>query len=243
MDTDFNITPEEQEEFERYLMDRMPAGERSAFLGRLDREPDLRERFNGFQRMFRAIEEDGLRADMEKFHSQMELERPQPVVHRPRFRPWRIAAAVAALVALGLVFFDRKSPDQKRYDAFYSPDPGLPTVMGSSDNFTFYDAMVDYKQGHYDRAIEKWEHIAQTKHDNDTLNYFLGSAHLAEGEAQESIPYFDKVLETPHDAFRNEAYYYRGLAYLKLGDRPKAILSLEQSRDERSPALLENLKE
>src|SRR5690606_36367030 len=103
----------------------------------------------------------------------------------------KIAATLAILVSVGIWALLQKSPGEKLYRQYFTPDPGLPTVMGNTDNFTFNEAMVYYKQGDYGAAIAQWEGLLPQKRDNDTLNYFLGAAHLAHGNVPEAIPFLE----------------------------------------------------
>src|SRR5690606_1433977 len=175
-----------QELFERFLMDGMEEKERSEFLESLKGDPELERRFEEFKSAFRTVEEVGLRNSMEQYHSRVGGHKGERLRIR-RIAFYRIAASVAVLVALGLWFFLQKSPNEKLYRQYFIADPGLPSVMGSGDNYIFQEAMVDYKRGNYDAAIAKWESLLPLERENDTLNYFLGSAHLAQGNAHRAI--------------------------------------------------------
>ena len=113
---------------------------------------------------------------------------------------------------------------------YFSPDPGLPTVMGNNDNYPFYEAMVDYKEGNYDVAIKKWRGLLVSKPNNDTLNYFLGVAHLANDDSKSAIPYLEKI-DVSESFFGKDAKHYLGLAHLKSGDIEKAKALLEKDSE------------
>lgn len=151
------ISEETQEQFERFLLDRMDTVERSGFLETLKNDPVLNERFMEFQDMFRAVEESGLRESLGTFHSQMETKEEGPIGVGSRFFKYRLVAGIALLLSLGAWFLFQKSPSERLYREYFVADPGLPTVMGTSKNYAFYEAMVDYKQGKYKTAIDKWE--------------------------------------------------------------------------------------
>ena len=123
-------------------------------------------------------------------------------------------------------FFNRLSPNEKLYNEFFTPDPGLPTVMGENGDYSFYEAMVDYKHGDYNEAIKKWERQLFQKPKNDTLNYFLGSAHLANGNSKKAIDYLEDVADDKKSIFYNDANTYMGLALLKTGQIPEAKKSV-----------------
>ena len=160
-----------------------------------------------------------------------------------RFHGYQIAAGIAILLSLSIWFFNKPSPNEKLFQTHYSPDPGLPTVMGSSDNYRFYEAMVDYKQGNYDVAIKKWEEQLLAKPGNDTLSYFLGSAHLANGNHKKAMEYFNTTLNSKESVFSNDAHYYLALVQLQNDNMEEAIKNLNRASTERSKALLKKIKE
>ncbi len=241
-DNDKYISQELQETFERYLLDQMDDRERSRFLKNLEQDPNLMHQFEEFKALFHTVEELALQEHLDSYHSEMETSIEKTTGDRT-FPFYKIAAVVTVMVALGLWILYQKDPNEKLYQEYFTADPGLPTVMGNSGNYAFYEAMVDYKQGHYKTAITKWEQQWAEKKDNDTLNYFLGSAYLADGESTKAIPYFDRVLGSKQTSFKNEAAFYQGLAHIKNGDPQAALKSLEKAQDEKSRELIKKLKD
>ncbi len=234
------ISQEQVEEFERFLLGHMSASKEVEFHQKLDKNEVLKERFNEFKELFVTAEEDGLRNVLESFHEGFN---EKVKLNRTNFNRYRIAASVAVLVAVGIWFFNRQSHNEKLYYEYFSPDPGLPTVMGEIDNYPFYEAMVDYKRGEYDIAIEKWEKLKSIKPDNDTLNYFLGNAHLANGNTAEAIDFFKNTLKSQTSPFHKEARYYMALGLLKKNNVPEAIKHLEMVSDNRSKGLITKIQE
>ena len=113
--------------------------------------------------------------------------------------------------------------------------------MSSSNNFPFYDAMVNYKQGEYAIAISKWEKIEQKSPDNDTINYFLGVAYLAHQNVEKAVPYLSKTINNSNSVFLEDAYFYLGLAYLKSDKKEKAKQAFQKSKSEKSQEILKRL--
>lgn len=239
------ISQEQQEIFERYLLGQMNKEEKDTFISKLEQDGSLTQQFQEFKMLFRTVEEDGLRQKLEELHNI--VERPQGEQIKPprisRIKILRIAASLAVLITLGGFWFvNRKSPTERLFDTYFLPDPGLPTVMGPNSDYSFYEAMVDYKQGNYDIAIDKWEKLLIEKPKNDTLNYFLGAAYLANGEHQKSIPLLMKITQKDSASFSKEALYYLGLVNLKENQKDDAIQNFEASKDNRSKILLSKLK-
>ena len=238
-------TLEEQDLFERYLLDGMDAQERTDFESQLQSDSNLNTKFLEFKGLFRTIEEEGLRSKLNHFHKQLEDDAQVRSLHTMSYRFFfRIAAAIALLIALGGIwYFYIPNANERLFNAYFTPDPGLPTVMGNSDNYDFYEAMVDYKQGNYKTALQKWENLLPQKSDNDTINYFLGTAYLANDEPSKAIPYFDRVLGSAQPSFQSEAAYYKGLAHLKNNEVEEALKSLERTSDEKGRELAKKLKD
>lgn len=230
----------EQDLFEAYLMGKMDAGAEAQFLQDLEVNPELKQRFEEFKTLFLVISEDALRKKLEEFHAAVD---PSDSTSG-RFSFYRIAAGVALLFALGIGFWlvTRPSPNEKLFNTYYSPDPGLPTVMGTQANYAFYEAMVDYKQGAYTSAIAKWEVLFSAQTSNDTLVYFLGSAYLAQGNSEKAIEFLKRSLQSQRKGqLKDDAYYYLGLAYLKLGETEAALENLRKSGNPQSEKLAKNI--
>lgn len=234
------ISKERQELFEDYLLGQMTAERKKSFETNLVKDLDLQNEFDEFKALFQTVEEAGMRAKLKEFHQDMDKNGvPVRQLNPPRRKfNFRIAATVLLLLSVGgFWFFNRTDPYERLFKEYYTQDPGLPTVMGSNDNYEFYEAMVDYKQGHYDVAIEKWEKLLEKKPENDTLNYFLGSAYLANDNTQKSFPYLENVAGNDSSTFRDEALYYLGLGYLKIGRVADAAKILDRSTDARGRQL------
>ena len=158
---------EEQELFERFLMDEMSVKEKKSFEIKIAGDKNLKNSFEEFKSLFETVEEAGLRHKLKDFHNALENgEEPQVRLlntSKNRFR-YRIAASIIILIGLGSIWFlNNTNSNMKLYEEYYFQDPGLPTVMGSSDNYDFYEAMVDYKQENFEMAIEKWEKLLVSK--------------------------------------------------------------------------------
>ena len=101
--------------------------------------------------------------------------------------------------------------------------------------------MVSYKQGAYAEAIAQWEPLLNEKPKNDTLNYFVGVAHLANNNESEAITFLQWATEKENSQFLSDAYYYLGLSYLKKGNKENAIHFFKLSKHKKSTALLSEL--
>ncbi len=240
------ISEEQQELFEHFLMDEMSVAEQLSFKARLADNKNLQKSFDEFKSLFEIVEETGLRDKLKDFHNLLENREKTPAKQLNPSKKWfnyRIAASITILVTMGLWFFNRPNTNERLYDKYYTQDPGLPTVMGSTDNYDFYEAMVDYKQGHYKIAIGKWEKLLTQKPENDTLNYFLGVSHIANNQFERALEFLNKNKDNASSRFFDENNFYLGMTYLKMNQMNKAKTFLEKSEMPESKEVLKSLQE
>ena len=224
-----DISQEELERMERHILGRLNEEERRRFERELSADKGLKEKYRTVERMLAGLEEVGVRELMEKAHSEMPTQRFSKSVRK--FVPWTsiaVAASVVMVLLFGLLLWQNSQPEnEKLFAAYFEPDPGLVTAMSSESQYEFDRAMVDYKIGEYEEAISRWEKLIQTNPENDTLQYFLGTSHLALQQAGVAVPYLHEVMGDEGSAFKEDARWYLGLAYILSADyvRAKAILS------------------
>jgi len=213
-----NINQEEFEEIERYLLNTMDGEELVNFEKRLKDNKGLQQQVEEYSLLIKSVEGQSFLNKLDEFHTDINTDKRITEPSKKMFSStkYAIAASIALLISLGGYWVYNSSNSNKRlYTEYFKPDPGLPTVMGTTDNYEFYDAMVNYKRGDYKLAIEKWEELLKAKPQNDTLNYFLGVVHLANNNEKQSIEYLKKVVKDQNTSFKDDTYYYLGLAYLK----------------------------
>lgn len=239
-----NITPELLETIERYHNGSMAQEERIAFEEQLSKDADLKVVVEDIKITLLGIETQALKERMDEFHNEIPENRSvETSTPRVRFLSFaKIAIAAGIIIALGMFWLLNGSTNDRLYSKHFKPDPGLPTTMSSSDNFVFYDAMVNYKQGDYKTAISKWERLVKKSPSNDTINYFLGVAFLADKNAGEAVSYLNKTITNSESVFLEDAHYYLGLAYLKSDRTEDAIQEFQKSNSEKSQEILKDLK-
>lgn len=238
-----NITQELLETVERYYNDSMPIEERSSFEIKLKSDETFNSLVEDIKTLLLGIESQSLKEQLDEFHKDIPLtisKKTSPKVKVLQLIKYAVAAVI--VIALGSYWLFGKPSNEKLYAKYFTPDPGLPTTMSATDNFEFYDAMVNYKHSDYDIAIKKWTLLIDKKPHNDTLTYFLGVAHLANKNENKAINFLSEATESSESVFLNEAYYYLGLAYLKANKKEDAIKYLKLTRVEKSIELLDKLK-
>ncbi len=236
-----SISPEEQDLIDRYLANELTKEEGEAFEKRLSEDARWHTLVAETKVLALGIEEAALQEKLTTFHDTIATKKASVI---KMSWPARVAIAASLVLAFSTIIWLTQQPakNTKIVAAYFKPDPGLPTTMGVSDHYEFERAMVEYKTGNYTKAIESWERIRQHNPANDTLNYFIASALLANKEATKSIPFFDAVIKISNSAFLQEAYWYRGLAFLQQGNKEEAINSIKQSNHPRSEELLQKIE-
>lgn len=217
----------------------MPDQERENFEARLQNEPQFKLLVDDIKALILGIENQSLKEQLDTFHKDIPETTSESTTGFFSLR--KLAAAAVILFAISGFWWFNTPQHERLYSSYFSPDPGLPTTMSSDSNFEFYDAMVDYKQGNYNEAIKKWEVLKTKTPHNDTLNYFLGVAYLANKDETTAIPFLEKSLSDQSFSLSNDAYYYLALAHLKDGDIDLAKTYLKKSSLEKSEALLSEL--
>ena len=238
------ISQELLETVERYHDHNMPQSEREAFEERLQNDTEFKTLVDDIQSFLFGIEQQVLKEKLDGFHDEIPSTETQKKASKVRqFQFMKIAAAAVIVIAIGSFWFLSGSSNDRLYDDFFKPDPGLATTMSSSDNYDFYDAMVNYKQGDYKKAIDKWEVLHQKNPENDTLNYFLGVANLAEKNTDKAILFLKETAMQKESVFSDDANYYLGLAHIKIKDFEAAKRDLKRSSLEEARVVLSKIKD
>jgi len=239
----YDISPEEFEQIEQFLNNEMPSDQAAIFAERLQSDLILQQKLEEVKLLTLGVSEAVLKNKLESFHEAINTNSSKKngkVISIGK----RLLAAAAVLAIIGLSawwFFLRENKLEKIYSNYYKPDPGLITAMGPSDNYTFEKAMVDYKNGDYDKAIEAWSSLSKDQPRNDTLNYFLGAAYQANGKNKEAITLLEKATANKNNTFYKDACWYLGLAYLKEENTEKAREYIQLSGHPESINLLDAL--
>ncbi|MCB0445210.1 MAG: tetratricopeptide repeat protein [Gelidibacter sp.] len=244
MKTNSNISQELLETVERYHNNTMPANERKTFEAQLQNDTNFKAQVADIKTLLLGIETQALKEQLDSFHNELSktstIIKPKPNVRFLNFK--KVAVAAILILSLGAFWWFSSSTNSKLYANYFTPDPGLPTTMGTTDNYAFFDAMVNYKQGDYKTAISKWKKLELNDPKNDTINYFLGVAYLADKNTDKAITYLNKTVKVPESVFTKDAYFYLGLAFLKSEKTDKAKEAFQKSSSKKSEGILKALK-
>ncbi|MBL4662944.1 MAG: hypothetical protein JKY22_05185 [Flavobacteriaceae bacterium] len=253
MNTNNDISQEQLEQIDSYLQNSMPEDERTLFEHKLQTDENFKVLFEDIKKLILGIESASLKSSLDGFHNEMipvktiDLKSAsKKTTSKTKLSPftrikWYAAASIIVLLGLFLLKNDT-SPSEQLFAQHFLPDPGLPTTMGSEQNFAFYDAMVNYKQGDYSKAISKWQVLTEAGKKSDTLYYFLGVAHLANGNQNDAINYLQNLQDRERNSFQKETALYLGLAYLKADNVEDAKKYLTFSGTVSAQKILSDLK-
>ena len=246
MNRNLDISQEELEFLERFIFQQMTDEEKEAFTKKLATDLALQHKLETIKPLLVGIQEVELEKKLQEFHNDLLSSRKnqiQPPIKTFILKRWLIAASILLIIGLGsLLFLNQDTNEEKLFATYFQPEQGLISAMGTSDNYLFDHAMVDYKVGDYDAALKTWESILASKPENDTLNYFIGSAWLLKGKEETAIAYFKIVIADENSAFRNDALWYAGLALLKSNRKTEAVVFIEKAEHENKSLLLKELK-
>lgn len=228
------------ETVEQYYNNTLPNENRIIFEEKLQNDAEFKTQVEDLKMLFLGIESQSLKEQIDLFHEEIPQIKKTTKVRFLQFAKMGIAAAI--IIAIGLFWMHNNPTNEQIYANHFTPDPGLPTTMSTTANYTFCDGMVNYKQGNYKSAIAKWSALEQKSPDNDTLQYFLGVAYLAENNTKKAIPYLKTTVKNAKSLFFEDATFYLGLAYLKEDNVSEARKTLEKSTSEKNKIVLDALK-
>lgn len=94
----------------------------------------------------------------------------------------------------------------------------------SGSKNAFNEGLNYYKKGEYRAALAQFEKAIQ----HPEASFYAGSCMLSLENPHAAIRYFDTYIAGGNPKFKEAAWWYKGLAYLKTDDKKKAKSALEQ---------------
>ncbi|AFL81154.1 hypothetical protein Aeqsu_1671 [Aequorivita sublithincola DSM 14238] len=249
MKSQIDINPLEWDIIETYL-DQNEASDNATMLNeKLTQIPDVKKKIEHIKKVKEEIEDSIRQSKIKEFHSQVRVaERGTDVRKLParnlnsKILWYSIAAVMVGLIGI-FWMMQSNSTSEKIFAENFKPDIGLPLKMGATNNLEFYEGMLDYKQENYNEAIAKWEVLIKDNPENDTVNYFLGVANLALGNADKSLKFLQNETRFQQGIFKEDAAYYTALAKIKKGEFEEAKILLNKYPSDRNTKLLKLLQE
>ena len=236
------ISPEELEKIERFLTTEMNESEATAFSAELTQNDELQEKTEEVKLLLLGIKEASLENYL--FNTATDVrtitDKKKKNVFVLNVKTILVAASIALVVGLFTWFvFQNRGQNKQIYSQYYSPDPGLATVMSVVSDYDFEKAMVEYKNGEYDKALRAWNNLLKQKSKNDTLIYFIAAANQAKGNQDIAIENLQQIVLNKESAFYKDACWYLGLAYLKKGETAEAINYIKKSEYPKAEVIIQ----
>jgi tetratricopeptide (TPR) repeat protein len=206
------------ERIERFINNEMSAEEKEQFENDLKSNPELSKAYEDQREIQMVVELGALSESLDEIHNEVVGSQKSS-----KNNWWAIAAGIAIIIAAGVYLFQQGSPQDQLFATYSTTDPGLPVPMSSVDHYVFYDAMVDYKAEKYEVAIKKWKGLVRAEPENDTLNYYVGSAYYNLESYSEAVKFFDKIDPESESELRYKSQWYRILSWIKLNEKEKIL--------------------
>ncbi|HRO44768.1 hypothetical protein [Agriterribacter sp.] len=223
------------ERIEAYLLDTMNASERFQFEAAMVGDEQLRNEVD-LQRKLVAAVQTAIFDDKTVQHIPA-AENTVPI--RKISLKWWYAAAAVLLVASATWYYQSISVTPgKLFTGYFHADPGLPVAMSSTSEYGFYDGMVSYKEGDYNKAIEIWTGLKEKGLLTDTLQYYIGVASLNKNDFEGAVQHLLPVAENKAGEWQQKAAWYLALAYVKTNNITEAMKWLQQLEDDSQAQLL-----
>lgn len=228
-----------------YLLGELTQEEQAAFEGEMAQDEALREAVEEQRGLIEGIQLDNARRLLDEVMTPESRSVIRPLWQRAT--PYLAVTASVLLLITGWYLL-RPPQHERLYAAHFEAAPGLPTTLGLSDDPTFAEGMIAYKQQQYEQALLRWQPLLARDQASDTLQFYLGVAQLGRGAPKEAEPWLQTVVEQPDSPYQPDAQWYLALAYLRQGKQQatreelQALLASEQF-GARSRALLGEMKE
>lgn len=222
------------DQIEKYLLDKLSMEERLAFEKRLESDDALKSETETTRKLILGIKSHALSQKLKTFSIPSE-EKTTNVTTETKviklgtrsyslLRNLSLAASFVALFLLSWWFFQGDSPNSVQgMDNIFYTDPGLPTPMSETDHYVFFDAMVDYKSGKYQVALEKWNTV-ENGISPDTLTYYKAMALYGLDRYEEALEELNKI--EPGSELFTQSKWYAAACHAQNGDITTARMIL-----------------
>ena len=215
---------------ELYFEGKLSEIEKLAFEARMSIDPELKEEVKLYKAIVDGIKETGedkLKKKLQSIDKELDFGRTINLLQakkRINFKI-RIAAALALMAALALIWSYSQSSLGSIADKYYQKDKGLPVEMTVKKN-KLDDLMNKFKTADYSSSKIILEQLLQADPANDTLNFFMGLVQYNLEEYQASLTNLKKIQAT--SLYNDKSMFYLTLDYLKLNDKKNATLTLQR---------------
>tara|TARA_R110000850_G_scaffold150497_1_gene273313 strand:- start:233111 stop:233812 length:702 start_codon:yes stop_codon:yes gene_type:complete len=206
---------------EKYFSNRLSEAEFVKLQELLETDAAFREAFYSELEIQQALAGEKHRSLKERFEKLEEIPK--------RKNNWHLyAAAIAALIAIGSLFYNTEPNYQEVYAVHFEPYPNIVTpVVRNASETPIEKAYSYYNNRKYKDAIKAFEELKIT----DTtgfVTFYYAMSLMADSQVEKAI----NTLENPNweipQKLQSQTDWYLALSYLKSENKEKAIFYLEK---------------
>lgn len=227
---------------ERYLNGDLSGEELLAFEKQLKEDKTLQQRLKTLGNLKEGIVQAG-RKDLHSEIKQWE-ENELPIARTIPIwkRSWTMGIAAVLVIGItAIMLWPQSENSNELFKAYFEPYPNviMPTVRGGEVNepSTVQKAYRAYDEGNYTEAVQFFENL-EVKDDGSL--FYLGNSYLAIHETENAIQVLEKLVNE-QSQFDEEAKWFLGLAYLKIGDNAMARDTFGKIKSERYQNKINNI--
>ncbi len=213
----------------KYLVGELDPGEMARFEEALLEDHELQEELELYREVDEALADTEvleLRAQLDELHEELtpQLER---ITKKPAKRVLRyaVAASVAVVMSLGTYsLFFKKVSDNRIVSQFYKPyDVTLVNRSANSNlDATLRSALLKYENREYNEAIGLFQKALEINPKMIASNLYTGISYFEIQKYHEADQSLSKVIEQNDNLYIEQAEWYLGFCYLRLGEQEKA---------------------
>ena len=223
--------PEEFEYIERYFEGKFSPNEVQELEKRIEEDPELAEQMAFYISTLRAVQNNPAQQTKERFRKIFDENARSNMIAKPvvrRMWPYAVAAAVAAVVVMLVIFYPSHSSSRLADQYISSHLQTLPVTMDAREN-DFKTAVMLYNEGKLPEALMQFEMVIREDSVDFRAKENAGIVSLRLKNYDRAIRYF-KQLENYPGLYANPGKFYHALTLLKRnlpGDTQQAKLLLQ----------------
>jgi len=221
-----SLNSEDKKLFEKLLLEDNTFKEEVTF------QADLKQ-------AIRAKQRDDIKKELQKLDN--------PKVKLRKISAWAIAASIAVLLFLGSYALLKKETvsQQDLFAANFEPYQNVLhiVVRGKKNNDLVDEAFLYYENNDFAHFLELMSQVKPISLDDD---FYVAIAYLKLGETKKAITILNEYLTARNTRFKQQAYWYLSLAYLKtdqVNAAKKALKEVSKSPDFKQKEAVKLLKQ
>lgn len=212
------------ERIDAYLKGNMSKEAHKAFEEQMKADSELAQAVEWIRKQEDLIPLALMQQELDQIHDKITGKtQPKPWI-------WAVAASIVFIVGIALwwIMNSNSRMAQDLYAEFYRPDPGLPTLMGASEDQKLAEAMTYYREGNYEESSNRLKELTDQNIKSDTVLTYLGLSYLGEEKPEEAISTWLEIDEFTDIVLARKVQWYIAMAYLK---ENQLELAKEQLKD------------